>query len=761
MSSDRTLPRHEPVSREQILAGFRGSVRPVRPTLKYLISLAAATVATLLAALAYWSLLAGLGWLTVLSLHLYRRPMWGSALVLSEIVLISLLLKPLFGEPRAGYASIRLDRDRDPLLIDFIGRLCQATGTRQPDEVRLICEPIAAALVSGLLRQTRVLQLGLPLIESMSLQQISGVIAHELGRFGRRAESRLWPLIQRILSWLEGGAQLRQNAERLFALCRATIDQNLLKGTLASLGSLPLGLGLSGVAWLFEALRLFAAAASSTLMRQDTRNADRYLVEVAGSKSVAAILREQAALNQVFLSVRENLRQTWREGRLPEDLPRLMVQLLQHDRVKIERAVTESFLARREGVFGGSPSVEERIGNALAQKAEGIFQSDLPAIVLFRTPEDLGRRVTFNFFKGLFGRQLRRENLLPDDAFLPSEPPEPEASSGRLAMAGRQQLAMPAPPRSPHLDQGIDRGPALKRTFPAVSLLRPLPFLHRLATAPLTADLQQLNAARSALARGLPAYVRQIHHYAQVFDETIELQLSLAFLLNGIALPPTRFSLYSGTLPHLQRDLELALGRLSRTGAVASEFEQLQVRRVTLGLEIWSLRPEMDVATPASGCPSLLAAARMLQQLAPGLEDVERRRRVLSILDQEHIDRPGDRPLRQGVQGEAWQLRSELESLRFMMAAEGPQPELGGMTLVQFCIPYLPEARVVADLSAAAALAVDRFLSIHLRILERLAAIVEQVECDLGLAPIAWPTLPAVTGRGPTLELPGNAPPAA
>jgi hypothetical protein len=292
--------------------------------------------------------------------------------------------------------------------------------------------------------------------------------------------------------------------------------------------------------------------------------------------------------------------------------------------------------------------------------------------------------------------------------------------------------------------------------------VRPLPFLHRPAAAPRAADLQQLAAVRTALAQGLPAYLQQIHRYARDFDQTIELQVTLTYRLRGIDIPPTGFSLHSGTLPHLRQDLELALARLSRTSALAGEFEQLQVRRVALGLEISSRRPEANVATTAGGSPRLLAASRMLEQLAPSLDAVERRRRVLAILAHEHLGLPNISGLREAMDGEALQLRSELKNLRFAMAAEGPQPELGGMTLVQFCLPYLPGAQAAAaDLLATASLAADRLLSIYVRILGQLAAVVEDVERDLGLAPIAWPALPAATGSGAMPALPGNAPPAA
>jgi hypothetical protein len=742
MFPNEQLPGYGPAREEQILAGFRGAIRPVKLTSRYLLSLMAAAAATLLAALIYGGLIAVLVWLAVR--HLFVASAWGRSASFIESALIVFLLQPLRRRSRGGYASLRLDRGQDPLLFDFVDRLCQATGMSRPDQVHMICEPTVTARIFGWLRRTRVLQLGLPLVESMSLQQIAGVAAHELGRFGLKAESRLWPAVQRISRWLEGGADLRHKAETLNAHGSAMMERWPLIGTVLALGALPLYLGLLGVAGLVEALRLLAAAASSTLGRQDEAYADRYLVEVAGSTGVAASLLEQAALDLIFLSVRDRLLQGWREGRLPENLPRLIGTLRQRDRLEIDRAVTESFLARQRRPFSGCRSITERIGNALEQKAEGIFHSDLPAIVLLRDPEALSRTVTFNFYQGMFGRQLRRQNLVSNDVFL-SEEPAP--SFAQPQVAGQQPLAASAPPGSAPQDHHSDDGAARERVFPAVLMLRPLPFSYRFAAAPGIGDREQLEAVRDALARDLPAYRQQIHHYAQVFDETIELRLSMIWRrgVTNAQLTPTRFGIYGGTWPDLERDLHLAQSRLSRAAASAAEFERLQVRRVALGLEIVSCRPEIHVATPPGGVGGLLAAAGILYRLAPSLVDVERQRRLLSLLDQEHVDLPGDRGLRESVDSAASELRAELRGLRFATAttAREAEPELGGLTLAQFCFSDLPEPTAAADLSAATSLALDRLMSSHLRTLAQIAVIVEQIERELGFTPIDWPPLPS------------------
>jgi hypothetical protein len=380
-----------------------------------------------------------------------------------------------------------------------------------------------------------------------------------------------------------------------------------------------------------------------------------------------------------------------------------------------------------------------------------------------REPEELARRVTFRFYQDRFGRQLRRENLVPNDAFLA---PETAALPLRLPAAGQRPLATPAPPGSAPHDERTDPEPAVNRVFGVLVVLRPLPFSHPLAAAPRLADRPQLEAARNTLARDFPTYFQHLERYFEAFHETIELRLSLAWLTcprEPLDAVLTQFTLYGGTLPDLHRDLELASGRLSRAGARASEFERLQVRRVALCLEILGRRPEVNAALPPAAIATLLAAASIPHQLAPRVVGVEQRQRVLAILGQQRLDTPGRFHMRQLVDSAAKELHAEVDNLRFQMATldETPRSELGGISLAQFCLPFLPEPEAAAELSQAVSLALFRLMSSQLPILAQLAAITEQVERELGFAPIEWPPLPPRTGhlRSVALAGPGMAPP--
>ncbi len=86
-----------------------------------------------------------------------------------------------------------------PELFEVIAAVAQATGQRMPTEVYLAHEVNAGVLrVGGLLgfRTRRVLELGLPLLQSLPISQFRAVLAHEFGHY-HGGDTRLAPLVYR------------------------------------------------------------------------------------------------------------------------------------------------------------------------------------------------------------------------------------------------------------------------------------------------------------------------------------------------------------------------------------------------------------------------------------------------------------------------------------------------------------------------------------------------------------------------------------
>jgi Zn-dependent protease with chaperone function len=766
MSTDEQLPPYGSARSERVCTGFQGTIRPVAPALWYPLALLAGAVAIVLAALIYLALIGGLLWLLVQTRRsaALRGSPFELAIWVADLVLVVSLLHPLFQRTRATGAAIPLSRNREPVLFDFVDRLCDATGLPRRVEIRVSCLPNAGASQGGLLGQTRVLDIGFPLVEAMSLQQLAGIIAHEMGHFRWKGGARLGLAIGKIWSWLGSGVQIRQSAGRMMQVLRKRARTRPL-AAIAGLGAVPVALAFLATALLVEALQWLVGVASLSLRRQRERHADRYMSGVAGSRSIAAMLGELAALNLGYHVLCDSLLGAWAGGgRLPEDVPRLLLTVRRRNSATIDRTVKERFAFEKRRLLSLYPADSERVASALRQKHEGIFHSDLPAAVLFREPEALARQVTLAFYRGWFGRHFRRENVVANDAFLPPETersaaPAVAASETSAKREGRadgsvpQSTAAPAadagqPLASPREREGSARrvqhaveGSALERVFPTLSSLRPLPFTPLFSVAAEVAVRPALAAARSALAQGFPAYAQQIRRLPGVFQETVNLRLALMYLRGGVPIDPERFGLQRATVPDAQRDLQLALSRFNRIAAAAEVFELLEVRRVLLDLEILTGLPEAGVQMPEGARVSLLVQAGIPHRLAPHLLEIERSRRTLLVLHQQHLAMPGNSRIGRLLGPEADELHAQLRKLVAAISAidATTHPELNGMTFAQLCVPYLPQPRAVLELTNTAALALNRLKTYYLDSLAKLADVAEHVEGALGLAPVAWP----------------------
>src|SRR5262249_15315931 len=123
----------------EILAAFRGEIRPVRPTLLYRFWILIVTALMVLLPLLYLALVGLVGaavvWHATHNLTLFKSmgTNKGTALVyitpiVAGVVAIVFLVKPLFARPPKGPRTRTLDPDQERLLFAFVERICSCVG---------------------------------------------------------------------------------------------------------------------------------------------------------------------------------------------------------------------------------------------------------------------------------------------------------------------------------------------------------------------------------------------------------------------------------------------------------------------------------------------------------------------------------------------------------------------------------------------------------------------------------------------------------
>jgi Zn-dependent protease with chaperone function len=412
---------------QAILDAFEGETLPVRTTLGYRLAiLLVAGVMLLLpvlyvgfiggvAFLVYYHATANLGAIKSLRnawamIFLYAGPL------IAGVTLLFFMIKPLF----AGHSKARglkaLEFGREPLLFALVSRVARALRAPEPKEIILDCQVNASAgfgsFLGGLVGRNLVLTIGLPLLAGLNVQQLAGVIAHELGHFSQGTAMRLSYLVRSVNLWFARVVYERDDWDETLVKWSEESDRLALIFLLARLC-----VWLSR--WLLWVLMLIGHAVSCFLLRHMEYDADRREIRVAGSKAFEATSRQMAILALAEDICFHMAAHSWYHGhRLPDDLCALLMSLAERMPPELRRRLEKSLRQTKTGLFDTHPAHGERVANAKREKAPGIFHLDWPARELFADFPKLSRTITLDFYRLVFSKRIRRDDLVPSATLL-------------------------------------------------------------------------------------------------------------------------------------------------------------------------------------------------------------------------------------------------------------------------------------------------------------------------------------------------------
>ncbi|MEN3614467.1 M48 family metallopeptidase [Plantactinospora sp. ZYX-F-223] len=182
--------------------------------------------------------------------------------------------------------------DQAPELWRTVHELAGVVGTRVPDEIRLLPEVNAAvtedAKLLGLVSGRRILYIGLPLLQAMSVDQIRSILAHELGHYSGR-HTRLGAVAYR--------------------------GRLALGGTISRIGP------RNPVGWVFRGYARLYLLVDNAASRRQELEADQASVQVAGRAAAASALRELPVLDAAWgFYFQRYVHPGWEAGFVPDDL---------------------------------------------------------------------------------------------------------------------------------------------------------------------------------------------------------------------------------------------------------------------------------------------------------------------------------------------------------------------------------------------------------------------------------------------------------
>lgn len=413
--------------KKQLEEVFSTQITPVKKTFAYRVSLVLVTVVMLMLAVSYFAVFACIVYAVIYhagvnySFLASRIKADESAffliiiyiipIIVGSILAVSMSLPLIPGSIFKRYVCLyKVTEESDPDFYHFIAMICKTIKAPMPKQIELTVEPNASASFQGgfrdfIKKEQPVLRIGLPLLTSLNIRQLAGIIAHEMGHFSQGNSVRLSCIIKGVHYWfyrsVYRGGILSEKFERY-------IDQ-MPPGTIALFIFFQLF-------WYITKLILFLFMSVSFLVsnfmsRQMEYDADMYWMSVSGSSLMENTLY---AIHLLEISFQETLYMsltTWKSGFLVDDLPFMMRAYARLIAENNHERIIDSILSENTRIFDTHPSVKDRIRRARQKNCAGMCHISQAVGELFLDFRALTGKITAGFYREYFGLDISRRNL--------------------------------------------------------------------------------------------------------------------------------------------------------------------------------------------------------------------------------------------------------------------------------------------------------------------------------------------------------------
>lgn len=346
------------------------------------------------------------------------------------VTLVAFMLKPLFARRRdSSNKPITIDRYQEPLLFEFIDRLCDAVGSPRPKSI-LLDDNVnaAAALTSGAwnpFKHDLMLVIGLPLVAGMTLKQFAGILAHEFGHFSQGAGMRLGGIINSVNRWFAFVVYQRDDWDVQLEQLSKQLDLRVGWIIYAA----------RGCVWLtrkiLEGLMTAGHAMSCRLSREMEFDADRHEARLSGSDTFASTCHRLPVLLGARRWAISDLSESYREGRLVDDFFGLITYRAEQIPEDAKKELLDEQMNRKTGWFDTHPCDADRIASAEREEAVGLLKVDAPASVLFQDFAATCRTETLKFYRWQLEEDVPAKSLVSLDVLMARQQAEAEEHKAR------------------------------------------------------------------------------------------------------------------------------------------------------------------------------------------------------------------------------------------------------------------------------------------------------------------------------------------
>ena len=733
-----------------ILQAFQGDLPRVPVSPLYNLGLTLVAFAMLVLPLIYLGLITGVVYLLYYhateGIELLQRLTGGRVALFGYLapmvvgsLLVLFMIKPLFVR-RAGYIRpSKIERQDEPLLFAFVEKLCTRVGAPMPSEIHLdINVNASAGFRRGLLSifaNDLVLTIGLPLAAGLNLHQFAGILAHEFGHFAQATGMRVTYVIRSINLWFE--RVVYEEDEWDERIRRWSRDWDFRFGMILLVARLFIWITRK-ILWV---LMLFGHAISSFMLRQMEYDADRYETHLVGSEVFESTTQRMLELSLAHEWAFQDLENAWEEGRLVDNLPALILANERQIPEDIRQQVLKAHLRyARTGLFHTHPCDLDRITNARKLKAQPLFKLNLshgkiqshieqarikdtakvftsppPASILFKDFSARAHRISLDYYRGVFGKEVMPRNLVSVEAMVQSHDQEWEYSRA-LNRFSQGQFTM----------------------------LRPigLPQNCLQATVDYSKIPPMLESARELIMSSAGDYDQRLKRFNSLEIRIMEAFQNRALLDGGLHLSGAKVKAMEKVFQEVEQGQRLAvIDELN-------SFEKLLRDRMTGALQLLNVQSVVakidNGEDPKQTAERFIKTAHAVENQLTAVRDLQIAYQQLAVLVNSLEGKEDNEKLVRQVRLKMEDLRQILARLRrLLMDITYPfEHTKTQMTLGEFAIVNLPGKDELGPLLDGAYQAVDRLFRVYFRLVGRLAHLAELVENGLGLPPLPEPPKP-------------------
>lgn len=715
--------------RAAIMAGFRGPIERVPTTSTYKLGILLTALFMVLLPLIYIAiiLLACLAvYWHLTNNHFIVSEVRGRAALFAIVVYIAplvvggimilFMIKPLFARPANEGRRRNVTPHSDPLLFEFVERICALVGAPKPRRIDIDCDINASAgfrngWLSMLSGRDLVLRIGMPLVAGLSLQQFAGVLAHEFGHFSQGAGMRLTYIIRSINMWFVRVVYERDSWDAWLAETSESLDLRI---------SWMLYLA-RGCVWLTRkilwGLMYAGHLVAGFMLRQMEFDADKYEARVGGSAAFEATSHQLRILGIAWHGAEMDLGQFYREGRLVDNLPRLMMSNLAQLPPEAAKAVAEMVAKTETGMFDTHPADKDRIASARAEKAAGVFHSDLPASALFADFDAAGKNVTWDHYCTLFGRTIDPKTLHPTEHLVARTELDQAAGKARDrffagGFSGLRPLRLPVMPSG-----GPTQSPAIWQ--------------------------DELATARRTMESLAGDYREAIKAFQTADGRFVQANQAKSVISTGVRLQSDKFDRTFHSWTDASREHDLSRGELGRLSGSMEAFEDAAGKRLRACL-LLLFDPQIAARLPEAAAwqaesRRLMPVISLVATNHAGLIELRNRNAtMIALLGHLNGNERSDGLIREVLEFSD-RVRLQLHELKqHFDRVEYPFDHADGQISVgTYLLKMIPLREEVGNVYEAADHVLTALLEVYARALSRLCVMAEAVEADLGYEPLA------------------------